>query len=145
MPKRLHGHHQIFNRGRTLRETGLPVLVTDIERQLSNTGAPTTPDTVCGAASGRFPLPGNRQGRGRGGSGSLGRRTARHKGRQVEPSPAAQCPAGAGMAIEALQTQRTNPGRQPLLLVSEQVKAECAGLTANTVQTLSVAQGADCW
>lgn len=59
MPKRLHGHHQIFNRGRTLSETGLPVLVTGIEHQLSCTGGSHNPRH--GVRSSERPLPAARE------------------------------------------------------------------------------------
>lgn len=105
---------------------------------LSCTRARTIPDTVCGAPSGHLPLPGNRLGCGRGRSVRLGKRTARRKHRRAEPFPEAQCPVGLHGQRGPTDAERTSPGRHPLLLVREQVKAESADLT---VQTLSVAQG----
>lgn len=144
MPKRLPGHHQIFNRGQDPGRDGPPS--SGYRHRAPAVMHQGSHDPRRSVRSPERPLPAapEQVGARQRPSVSLGKHTGRRRYRRtaVEPFPEAQClPCGGCMAEEALQTQRTDPGQQPLLLVREQVKAESADLPFNAVQTLSVAQG----
>lgn len=138
VPRRLPGHHHIFNRGQDPEGAGPPVPVTGVVHLLSCTRARTIPDMVCAPSTERPPPAAREQ---------VGVRQRpecppweAHSQMQA-PSrtvPRSTVPCGAAWPTGSADAERTNPGRQPLLLVREQVKAESADLT---VQTLSVAQG----